>query len=141
MKTFLHTTTIFLNLLLASCSNNYLENPDYEYAPPLSNPCQDDEEYYLNQLGSLDAPILGIRIGIESGTVSIHWSDLKDAEYYELEECYCPSFAGKIYVYIIYDYDYLPEINFPTYFRVRAFINGTPTGWSNVVKNSYGIMH
>jgi len=140
MKNFLCSAVTFLTLLLTGCSDNYINNPDYEYIPPVSNPCQDDEEYYLNQSGSSDAPALEIGVGIESGIVSVHWTDFENADYYELEECYCPSFTGEIYGYVISDNRYSPEISFPTYFRVRAIINGNRTGWSNVVKNYFGIM-
>ena len=141
MKSIILYVTVALIIFILGCSNNYSYNPNYELTPPLSNPCQDDEEYYLSQSGSSDAPKLGIGVGIESGIVSIHWTGYENADYYDLEECYCPSFTGAIYSYEIHNLGYSPEINFPTYFRVRAIINGSPTGWSNLVKNSFGIMH
>ena len=121
-------------LITSSCSNE--QDPTiYIYADPPSSSCLDNEEAILTFSGSEDAPILYIGVGIESGDVHLRWTNIPEASFYELEECYCPDFTSEIYHYDLSETYFLVDWRTPTYFRVRSIINGTATGWSNVKKN------
>ena len=123
-------------LFFSGCSSNR-DNIVYDYEPTETNSCLEHEDEILNQSGSADAPVLHIGIGIESGIVSLSWTDLPGAGYYVLEECDCPNFEVNVYRYTPTGNYYYPEVNHNTFFRVSAVISGGSTGWSNVVKNSY----
>ena len=134
MKYFNFLVLILSILILQACSNE--QDPTiYIYADPSSSSCLDNEENILSSPGSEGAPVLYIGVGIESGDVSLDWTNIPETYYYELEECYCPDFTSDIYYYQLTESSFEVEWRTPTYFRVRAFINGTLTGWSNVKKN------
>jgi hypothetical protein len=123
-------------LITSSCSTE--QNPtNYIYSDPNYTSCMDNEESILSSPGCEDAPILNRGVGIETGDVHLSWTDLLGASFYELEECYCPDFSSEIYYYQLTESYFVVDWRTPTYFRVRAVIYGTPTGWSNVKKNSY----
>ena len=136
MKYFIFLVSILTILTIQACSNE--QDPTiYIYADPSSSSCLDNEENILSSPGSEDAPILYIGVGIESGDVSLHWTNIPEAEFYELEECYCPDFTSEIYSYQLTENYLGVDWRAPTYFRIRAVINGMRTGWSNVEKNYY----
>ena len=90
----------------------------------------------MNTPGSPDAPDLKISHGIESGTYSVHWSAIENVEYYELDESYCPDFVVYRKTYQVYDnyFDLPNQQNIENYYRVRAVLADTVTGWSKVIK-------
>jgi len=118
-------------LLFSNCSGDY---SDYNYLAD-SNSCFANESEILNAPGSSDAPKISISIGIESGGKSMHWSEINGYLYYELEESYCPDFSAFVNVYKIeyHSFDPAPSLN-RNYYRVRAVLPDSVTGWSNVEK-------
>ncbi len=126
-----------LSIIITSACSNEQDPTTYIYADPSFSTCLDNEEAILSSQGSETAPILNIGVGIESGDVRLSWTNILEADFYELEECYCPDFTSEIYYYQLAETYFGVDWRSPTYFRVRAVINGTPTGWSNVKKNHY----
>jgi len=124
-----------LTILVTSACSNKQDPTTYIYADPSYNSCLDNEEEILRASGSEDAPILHIGVGIESGDISLNWTNIPEADFYEIEECLCPDFTSEIYCYELTQTDFRVDWRTPTYFRVRAIINGISTGWSNVKKN------
>lgn len=125
----------FLIILITSSCSNEQDSTIYIYADPPYSSCLDNEEAILTSSGSEDAPILYSGVGIESGDVLLSWTNIPEASFYELEECYCPDFTSEIYQYDLSETYFVVDWRTPTYFRVRSIINGTATGWSNVKKN------
>jgi hypothetical protein len=131
-----HLRLLLTISIISACSDE--QDPTiYIYGDPSYASCLDNEQAILSSQGSVDAPMLYIGVGIESGDVSLQWTDIAEAEYYEIEESYCPDFTSEIYSYQLTENYLQVDWRTPTYFRVRAFINGSPTGWSNVKKNHY----
>jgi len=135
MKHLYSLLPLLIILITSACSSE--QNPTYIYSDSNYTSCLDNEDAILNSQGSEDAPILNMGVGIESGDVRLSWTNIPEADFYELEECYCPDFTSDIYYYQLTVTYFEVEWRTPTYFRVRAIINGTPTGWSNVKKNYF----
>jgi hypothetical protein len=136
MKSFLLLMAFITSLLLSGCSFNE-DYSSYEYNPSFYDPCLENEWEILNRPGSPDAPILYIGIGIESGIISLSWTEIPEADYYILEESDCPTFLSSVYRYINYDNHFTLSPRYPWYYRVRTVNGGSSTGWSNVIKNTF----
>lgn len=133
MRTLLYLFPVISVFFLISCSDNSSNITDYNWPYP------GDVEEILNQAGSPDAPVLYISIGIESGVVSLNWTEIEGA-YYELEECDNPYFNLLIYNYLIYQTEFPYDIKNGFFYRVRAYTPAGLTGWSNVVIGSHGAL-
>ncbi len=132
-----HDVLILLLFILILISVNSCDSSGGEIAYDTNN-CFEKESEILNASGSSDAPKLYEAIGIESGYRELRWSQIEGSIYYELEECNCPDFSGGASLYEVTELSYKPPETFMIkYYRVRAVLSNTYSGWSRILKYSF----
>ena len=121
---------LFITVAVISCTGD-------KYDGPMTiESCFDKETEILNSTKSEDAPKLNISTGIESGEQCLVWDSIDSAIYYELDECFCPDFSDQSYKYILQELR-ISKSNLAEgiyYYRIRAVVGNSTTGWSNVKK-------
>jgi len=130
-KIFLRLILIYSIFLFNSCDGDTSDDMSVNK----SDNCFVHEAEILVTPGSFDAPKLNMKVGIETGDRSLDWNEISDVLYYELEESLCPDFSTSANVYHLNKPGFKSDsLIYTYYYRIRAVLPNSTTGWSNVVK-------